>query len=259
MSRTFAQAKERQEYLRNLLLRERNVSTTDLANQFDVSVMTIRRDLKELQNSGLAMPCYGGALATKRISFEFEFDERHRTHFDEKERIGRKAAERINDDQVVFLDTGTTTLEIAKTLRQIGVRCTVITGSLVVASELWTSENIELHLLGGQVRRNNPDLVGPYSEAMMDRLTADIAFLGCDGLDPNRGSFANDLNIARIAERMAKNSQYTIIVADSSKLGKSGMGRYVTIQEIDELITNKKADPSGVKKLRSKGIRVALV
>ncbi|HHH76411.1 MAG TPA: hypothetical protein ENL03_05240, partial [Phycisphaerae bacterium] len=72
---------------------------------------------------------------------------------------------------------------------------------MVIASELWGQDNIDLHLLGGQVRRGSPDLVGPYSEAMLDRLTADVAFLGTEGLDPERGSFAADRETARISEK----------------------------------------------------------
>lgn len=202
MPRSSAQGSKRRNQLANLLKAQENVSTSELANRFQVSEMTIRRDLKQLQNEGIALPYYGGALAAQRITFEFEFDVSHRTHLAQKKRIARTAASQVKARQTLFLDTGTTTLELAKSLAQSDVEMTVITASLVIASELWARGNIRLQLLGGQVRGGNPDLAGPLTEIMLERLTADVAFLGSDGVDPERGSFASDVETARIAERM---------------------------------------------------------
>lgn len=238
---------------------QKNVSTVELARRFQVSEMTIRRDLKELQKTGVAVPCYGGAMVAQRITFEFAFDERHRTSLAEKQRVGLVAAKRICEGQTVYFDTGTTTLEVARALAYRDIRCGVITGSLVIASELWGHGNIELYLLGGRVRRGNPDLVGPYSEIMLDKLTADVAFLGSDGIDPDRGSFSGDQETARISEKMAANAREVIVVADSSKLGHAGLTRYVLINDIDEIITDKKATAAVVKKLRAQGVKITLV
>jgi DeoR family transcriptional regulator of aga operon len=127
---------------------------------------------------------------------------------------------------------------------------------LVVASELWARGNILLQLLGGQVRARNPDLAGPMTEVMLDRLTADIAFLGSDGLDPTRGSFASDAETARIAERMAECARRVVVVCDSSKLGRAGSTRYLKTEEIDLLITDTNADPSLVKQMASRNVQV---
>ncbi len=259
MPRSSVQGKKRRAELTGILSSQRNVSTAQLAGRFGVSEMTIRRDLKELQNSGVALPCYGGAMAAKRISFEFAFDKRHQANIAQKRRIGLAGAGKISDGQIVFLDTGTTTLEIARALSRMNIRCTVITGSLVITSELWGKENIQLQLLGGQVRQKNPDLIGPYSEIMLDRFAADVAFLGSDGIDPVRGSFAGDLDTARIAEKMAFNASKVIVVADSSKLPRTGLARYLQIKNMDELITDKKANPAAVRKLRSQMVKITLV
>lgn len=221
--------------------------------------MTIRRDLKELQKSGLATPCYGGAMAAQRISFEFAIDKRHQANLAQKQRIGRAACVNIRDGQIVFLDTGTTTLEVARALSERDIHCTVITGSLVIASELWGKGNIELQILGGRVRQNNPDLVGPYSDSMLDRFAADVAILGSDGIDPARGVFAGDLEIARIAEKMACNARKAIVVADSSKLGQAGLARFLKIKDMHEFVTGKGASVADVKKLRAQGVKVTLI
>ena len=245
--------------MRRLLARGRQVSTVELAERFGVSPMTVRRDLGALAEAGVAVRCYGGAVSGQRITFEFAFDERRRRRLTQKRRIGAKAASRVQPEQVVFVDTGTTTLELARVLVRLGVACKVVTSSLVIASELWGSERVELTLVGGRVRRGSPDLVGPGAEVMLDRLTADIAFLGSDGIDPARGSFAADVEAARVAERMVANARHIVVLADSSKLGLPGAARYARIEQIDELVTDRNAERGLVRELRSRGVRVTLV
>lgn len=259
MPRSGESSRRRRETLADLLSRRQSVSTSELARRFDVSEMTIRRDLKVLEQQGLAVPCYGGAMPAQRITFEFAFDERHRCRLTEKRRIGQAAAERVQPGQTVFLDTGTTTLEVARALATRQVDCEIITSSLVIASELWGQPTVTLQLLGGRVRLGSPDLTGPYSESMLDRFTADLALLGSEGLDPARGVFAADTETARIAERMARHACRTLVVTDSSKLGRAGPVRYLTIDQVDEAITDTSAPPAVLKKLRAADITVHIV
>jgi len=220
--------------------------------------MTIRRDLKAMETTGVLVRCYGGALAAQRISFEFAFDERRRRRLAEKARIGAVAAGRVRPGQTIMLDTGTTTLQVARALARRGVGCRVITSSLVIASELWGRAGIELMLAGGQVRPGSPDLVGPMTEIMLDRFTADVAFLGSDGIDADRGCFAGDAEAARVCQKMAAGARRVVVVADSCKLGSAGAVRFLNIADIHELITDKAADGSFVRGLRRKGVRVIL-
>ena len=192
MARSGAQAEERRRKLARLMAAGREVSTTRMAERFGVSPMTIRRDLRALQEDGVAVRSYGGAIGAQRITFEFAFDERRRRRLREKRRIGKAAAALVEPGQTVFLDTGTTTLEIARALARSDVACQVVTSSLVIAGELWARPGCELLLLGGRVREGSPDLAGPATELMLDRLSADLAFVGSEGVDPARGSFAAD-------------------------------------------------------------------
>ena len=259
MARSAANAERRRRELTRLLTREGQVSTEEMARRFRVSPMTVRRDLRALEDAGVAVRSYGGAVAAQRITFEFAFDERRRRHLSEKRRIGREAAARVQDGQTLFLDTGTTTLEIARALARMGRRCTVVTSSLVVASELWGCAEVELMLLGGRVRRGSPDLAGPGTELMLDKLSADGAFLGSDGIDPARGCFAADVETARVAERMAAAARRVVVVADGSKLGTAAAVRCLTIDEMDELVTDCGADAKVVAALRRRGVQVTLV
>ena len=259
MARSAAQGEKRRQELAGLLSRSDEVSTAAMARRFDVSEMTIRRDLKALEEAGLALRRYGGAAPAQRITVEFAFDGRRRTRLAEKRRIGRKAASRVEPGQTVFLDTGTTTLQVARALVGRGVECTVVTSSLVIASTLWADDCIELVLVGGRVRRGSPDLVGPGTEVMLDKLTADLAFVGSDGIAPRRGSFAADMETAQVAERMAANAQRAVIVADSSKLGHAGAVRYLRAAAMRALITDRAAPPGVVQQLRRQGVEVMLV
>lgn len=242
-----------------MLARDGKLSIVGAAQRLGVNPMTIRRDLEVLESSGVVVRCYGGAMAAHRISFEFKFNTHQREHFQEKENIATVAVERIAPGQVVMLDAGTTTLEIAKCLARKGVPCTVITSSLAVASRLWGCQQIQLMLVGGRVRLGNPDLVGPATEANLEQFTADIAFLGSDGIDPARGFFAVDVEPARVAEKMAACARQVIMVADSSKFGAAAAFRCVAPQDADELITDSAADPAAIQRLRQEGVTVTLV
>jgi len=242
-----------------MLSRGHGVATAEVARRFRVDPMTIRRDLKALEESGLVVRRYGGAVAAQRISLEFSFDRGHQRHLNEKRRIGHAAAEQVEPGQTVFLDTGTTTLEVARALAQRAVVCRVVTGSLVIAGQLWGREEIELLLLGGQARRGSPDLVGAATELMLERLTADLGFLGADGIVPGRGCFAQDVEAARVAERMAASARRVVVVADHSKLGRAGGARYLKTDGMHELITDRGADKAVVAALRRRGVKVTLV
>ncbi len=258
MARSPGPARRRRQ-LERMLARRANVSTGELAERFGVSCMTIRRDLQRLAESGLAVRCYGGAVAAQRITLEFAFDRRRRQHLPEKRRIGAAAAASIRPGQTLFLDTGTTTLQIARAAARGEVPCRVVTSSLVIASELWGRQRIELVLLGGRVRSGSPDLVGAGTELMLEKLSADVAFLGADGIDPSRGCFAGDIEAARVAEGMAAGARRVVVAADSSKLGSAGRARYLKIKDVDELITDRRASGRQRAALRRAGVKVTAV
>ncbi len=259
MPRSSKQSDDRQKLILQLLEERGEVNTGALAVEFGVTEMTIRRDLRILFDKGLARAFYGGAIATQRITLEMQFDQRRNCHLDEKRRIGHAAAQRVPSNATVFLDTGTTTLEVAMEITRRNIACHIITASLVIASQLWGKSNVRLSLVGGEVRDNSPDLVGPISEWMTEKLSADIAILGSDGIDPRRGSFSADMETARIAERMACNAQQVIVVADHTKLGRSGAARYASLEQIDMIITDYKAKQADVDTLRRQNVDVITV
>ena len=230
-----------------------------MARRFGVSAMTVRRDLAALASAGVAVRNYGGAVAAGRITFEFAFSRRQHLHLPEKRRIGGAAAGRLRAGQTGAVDTGTTTLEIARALAHKQLACTIVTSSLVIAAELWPRRQTELVLLGGRVRDGSPDLVGEETEAALKQMRADVAFLGADGVDPQRGVYADDPQVARVAGLMARRARRVIVVADASKLGHAAKARFARIGELDELITDRRASRPLVAGMRRRGLKVTLV
>jgi DeoR/GlpR family transcriptional regulator of sugar metabolism len=259
MARSGADAERRRAQIAALLQRQPRVSNADLARRFRTHIMTVRRDLETLEREGRVVRCYGGAVPAHRITLEFAFDARYQRRIAEKQRIAEAAAALVRGGQVLFLDTGTTTLEVARAVARRAMKCRVATSSLVVASALWACQTVELHLIGGQVRQGSPDMVGPAGEILLGMLTADIAFLGSDGLDPATGSYADDFETARVTTCMAEHARRVVVVSDAEKLGRRGGVRCLPIKRLQTLITDRSADRVLVARLRRAGVEVILV
>jgi len=259
MARSSLNADKRRTTLAEMLMQGKRVSISAQAKRFGVHEMTVRRDLDALEEAGMVVRCYGGGIPAHRLILEFEFDQRRRRNLRLKKRIASLAAGKISPGQTVILDTGTTTGEVAKSLSTRALPCMVVTNSLATAGALWASEPIDLMLLGGRVRRASPDLIGPDVELMLDRLSADVAILGADGIDPDRGCFAVDLEAGRVAERMAASARRVIVVADSTKFNRPAPVRYLQTADMDELVTDKAAPGKALATLRRKGVKVTTV
>ena len=180
----------------------------------------------------------------ERVNFEFEFLNRVQTHQVAKEAIAVAAAGQINDGQSVLLDSGTTTLALAKQLRK-KQGLTVITTSLPIAAELQHDPHIEVLLLGGYIRASSPDLAGALTEANLETVRADVAFLGAQGIDRDGGVYQCTPEVARLLSKMALAAARVFVVADSSKLGKTALCRSGRLQDCTALVTDS-AQPRAV-------------
>jgi DeoR/GlpR family transcriptional regulator of sugar metabolism len=245
----------RQKRICELIARRGECSIEELVERLAVSGMTVRRDLQTLAAQGKVIRTHGGAALGERVSFEFEFLNRVREHQAAKEAIAAAAAAQVKDGESVMLDSGTTTLELAKRLR--GKRgLTVITSSLPNAAQLQYDQQIEVLLLGGRLRASSPDLAGALTEANLDTLRADVAFLGADAIDRQGAVYQESPELARMLTKMAASAGRVFVVADSSKLGKSALWRFGRLQDWAALITDAAADRSIVTSLTRAGVRV---
>jgi DeoR/GlpR family transcriptional regulator of sugar metabolism len=245
----------RQKQICELIARRGECSIDELAERCGVSGMTIRRDLKMLAGQGKVIRTHGGAAMADRVSFEFEFLKRVREHQAAKQAIAVAAAAQVKDNQSVMLDSGTTTLELAKRLRgKQGL--TVVTSSLPIAAQLQYDRQIEVLLLGGYLRASSPDLAGALAEANLERLRADVAFLGADGIDRQGVVYQESPEVARLLARMAASAGRVFVVADSSKLGRTALCRFGHLRDCAALITDAAADRSLLASLKKAGVRV---
>ncbi len=234
------------------------VSIPELAAQFAVSEMTIRRDLDKLEKNGLVRRVHGGAVSTERMAFEFDFVERRRSNYREKCAIAAIAAGLIHSGQRIILDTGTTTLELAHILRD-KKDITVITPSLAVASELQFSDGVQTILLGGAVRKGRPDLTGVVAEAVLDMFAVDIAFQGADGIGYDGALYTADMQVAAVDKKIRSRAKQTYVLADSSKIGKTALVKHGYLHEVAGLITDNGIADKDKIRFEKQGVKVIIV
>lgn len=250
MGRSAQPGIERRRHILKILRTGSSADTGELAQQLGVSEMTIRRDLKSLEQQNAIVRSYGGATLARRIHLEFQFDQRRQGALAAKQAIGHYAASLVEPEETIFVDTGTTTLEFARELARRGIPVTVATSSLAVGSELWGQEHIKVLMLGGQLRQGSPDLTGSLCEHSLQLLQATKAFLGCDALDEDRGFFAQDTEGARVSATMLKYSRWRCVLADGSKIGKTATVRYAALNDVDLLVTDDSAPAHRLDRLR---------
>jgi len=228
-------------------------SVRQLAETLSVSLMTIRRDLALLAHEGRVMRSHGGAMLSQTGSIEFDFGEKSKKRTAEKSTIAREVAKMIEPGMTISLDTGSTTLEVARVISgTVGV--TVLTSSLAVASVLYIKENIELILLGGKVRKGIPDLSGPLAEENLARFRVDLAVLGADAVSED-GLFTTDVGISQVSRAMIDGAEKRVLAVDSSKFGNMALIRFADWDCIEHVVTDEgvsKADRKWLKKSVSK-------
>ena len=245
----------RQNQICDLVARHGECSIDELIERLGVSGMTIRRDLQSLAEQGKVIRTHGGAALAERVSFEFEFLKRVKDRRGAKEAIAIAAAAQIKDGESVMLDSGTTTLELAKQLRgKQGL--TVVTTSLPIAAQLQYDRQIEVLLLGGYLRASSPDLVGALTETNLEALKADVAFIGAHGVDRRGGVYQDSPEVGRMLSKMAASAGRVFVLADSSKLGKPALWRFGRLQEWAGLITDVGVERSLLTSLKKAGARV---
>ncbi|MFG6150115.1 DeoR/GlpR family DNA-binding transcription regulator [Halobacillus sp. B23F22_1] len=225
------------EYLRHMS----RASVHDLSQQFNVSDSTIRRDLKELEETDSIKRTHGGAILLQPVSFEASIGDRKKDYITEKQAIAKKAVEFINPGDAILLDSGTTTYELVKELKSFS-NLSIVTNSIIIMQELADIQGLDVMLLGGNVRRETSALVGPFAEQSLNMIRIDKAFIGTNGLDLKEGIITTpNLTEARIKRMMITNSRHTILMTDHSKIGKVNFAKVADLSEIDFCIVDNQA------------------
>lgn len=260
-------ANERRQRILEQLNEKGTVQVTELSEQFKISEVTIRTDLRVLEERGLLIRYHGGANLTSMLSFRPEsksemttetvLEERYSLAQSPKSRIAKQASTLVFPGASIILDSGSTTLLIAEELVK-SDNITVITNSLPAADILSANNGITLVLCGGTLRHKTRSMHGSIAEAALTGVTADFLFVGADGIDPVNGITTFNEGYA-ISGAMAKAAKKVIAVVDSTKYGRSGFNQVLTIDQIDCLITDDGIGDEGRIALQKAGLNVILV
>ena len=236
---------------------DRAVTVTDLASRLGVSEATIRRDLRELEAAGLIERTHGGAVLPDVRRYEPSFQQKEAKQAEEKRAIAERAAAYVRDGDTIILDSGTTTLALARQLRR-RTGLTVVTNSTVIAAELAGARGIEVVVTGGTLKGRTMALVGPEVSRFLARVNVDRAFLGINGIDLRAGLTTPTLAEAETKRAMIEAAREVFILADHTKLGRVTFARVAGLHEVHRLITDAGASPAFVRALQDAGLEVEL-
>ena len=250
---------ERQQAIAALVTDRGRISVTDVAERFGVTTETVRRDLAVLERAGMLRRVHGGAVPAGALTLvEPGLGERNGIRAEQKRKIAAAALDLLPDvDGSVCLDGGSSTAALADLL-PVERRLLVATNSVPIAARLSAAPGITLHLLGGRVRGVTQTAVGESTVRALDDLRVDVAFLGTNGFSPERGFSTPDETEATTKRAMIRAAERTVVLADSSKLGREHLVRFATAPEVDVLVTDSGADPETLTQLRSTGMEVVV-
>ena len=247
---------ERRRFILAQLDLEEKVVAADLSRELAVSQDTIRRDLRELAAAGKLQRVHGGALPPTTTPLDYRSRERRAP--EEKGAIARRAARMIQDDQVVFFDAGTTTLEVARYLST-SLRARIVTNSPPVAVALAERSGVEVSLIGGQLDRNLLATGGSVAIDGLRSVRADVCVLGTCSLHPELGVSVLDPEDAYRKRLMVERSAEIILVADQQKLGTSAPFLVCPLEEITHLVTDARSDDESLRAYGAQGIEIVCV
>lgn len=251
---------ERRRLIVELVEQQGRATVEELASRFGTSAVTIRADLDVLARHSMIARSHGGALPVAPVASDTPLNIKETRQHAQKLRIGEAAAKMIRDGETIILDSGSTTVEIARQIRQMKFESlTVITNALNIALELSGLPHIRVMMLGGLLRQTSYSLVGPDAEQALAKLSADRLFLGVDGLDPEVGVTTPDPLEAALNTLMIRVARQTIAVLDASKMGQRSLSVITPVRNLHTVITDSNAAADIVEALRAAEVRVVLV
>jgi DeoR family transcriptional regulator of aga operon len=247
---------ERRKYIINEISTQGQVFVHDLSERFKVSEVTIRNDLEQLERKNVLIRARGGAIKFEgNMARERELSDKDKLHYEEKSRIGKKAASLIKSGDTIIIDSGTTTMEVARNIPD-NSEITVISNALNIVNQLTSRQGINLIMLGGYFRKTSHSLVGFLAEKNLQNFFVDKVFLGVDGFDVQYGAFTPNLEEAHLNQIMIKNAKEVILVADSSKFARKSLAFICEVKMIHVIVTDEGISADSKRKLEDAGVKV---
>jgi len=250
--------KERHEKILTLLKEKKVVKLKELASYFNISLVTIRRDVDELEKEGLIKKIYGGIMYNEEVvKYEKTHSKRASQNIELKRKIAQIAKDLVFPGETLFLDASTTVLEFAKTIVDSKEDINIITNGIYTALVFTQGKDITVNLIGGILKYSTFSLIGPSAEDNIDKLFADKTFISTKALCIEKGGmYEADMYEAEIKKKMIKNSNQVILLIDSTKWGKRSLVKSSELENINIIITDKKPSEKELKVLYELGIKV---
>ena len=236
-----------------LLMKQGSVLVSDLVEALNVSSVTIRKDLTELEKLGKLYRSHGKAILINPYINNRSVSDKEKIAPDAKRAIGHEAARLIDRDDSIIIASGSTVHALARSIQPIH-RLTVVSASLIVSEILALNENIDIVQLGGMLRHSSLSVVGQYSESILQNFSFSKLYLGVDGIDFDFGITTTDMREAELNRKMMAAAQKTIVLADSSKFGRRGFAKIGNMEEVDVIITDPGISAKDVKAVEEQGI-----
>jgi DeoR/GlpR family transcriptional regulator of sugar metabolism len=255
-------AEERYARILAVVNRSGKATVHELSDVLNVSPVTVRRDLEKLEESQLLVRTHGGAISVQanvlEAGLEKSFQEKEEAFVAEKERIAAAAAAMVRDEDAVMLTPGTTNMFLAKKLiEKKGV--TLVTNAANIATQAGNTEEMDVILLGGKLRKKSYAMVGPLAEQSLRQITVDKLFLGVDGFDLEAGLTTPNLSEASVNRLMISKAKQVIVVADHSKFGRVMFSHIAPLDVVHTVVSDSHLDEQVCRAIRDKGIQLILV
>lgn len=248
---------QRRETILQQLTRKGAVQVTELVQEFGVSAVTIRNDLSALEAQGLASRSHGGATLTRTPPPEQSIRQKDAINQEQKDRIGALAATLVQEGDNIIIDSGTTTISLARHLRDAN-NVTVMTNGLNIAWELADSAGVELILTGGLLRKQSLSIQGSQAEATLQAYNFDKLFLGVDGFDLQFGVTTHHEAEASLNHKMVERAKKIIVLTDASKFGRVSLHRIVQLDRVHTVITDASISQEYREGLQKLGIELLI-
>jgi len=246
---------ERHQHILRQLKEDGKINVQELSLQMGVSTVTIRKDLKVLEEMNLLFRTRGGGSLNNPYTMERSINEKASIHAEEKQQIAKAALDLVGSHDSMLIGSGTTVFELARQLYPSGP-VTVITPAAKVTLELSNRPHVELIQLGGTVRPKSSAVVGPAAESALEGMSCNLLFMGVDGIDLEFGLSTTNFNEASLGAKMVEAAETVIVLADSSKFNKRGLAKICNLDRIHVIVTDAKISDRMVKAVQENGIKV---
>ena len=248
---------ERHEMIMEALIKHGSVQVSDLVSMLNVSAVTVRKDLTDLEKSDKLYRSHGKAVLVNPYINNRSVNEKEKLASDQKHAIGREAARLITQDDSIAIASGTTVHALARNIQPVH-RLTVVSASLAVSNILSQHDDIDIIQLGGMLRHSSLSVVGEYAMRILEQCSFSKLYLGVDGIDIEYGITTTDLREANLNQKMMAAAQKTSVLAASSKFGRRGFAQIADIDAVDAIITDAGVSPQVIKRIEELGIELII-